>query len=123
METNDTAEHVRSMFQAFVSVDDICLSLDMGERELDEFCRAKFALSLEDAARKFAAQGRAKVHQAQVAAALEGDRSMLLLLGKQYLGQSDEPKAPPTIDEKETPLDRARSKRADAADRKSKAAR
>ena len=121
MDTSDAAASVRSMLMAFVPISDVLTALEMSMGELDELCRSKFACSASAAVERFAAQGRASIHEAQVAAALEGDRSMLLLLGKQYLGQSGE-QAPETAAE-ETPLDRVRSKYAAAKDRKSKAAR
>lgn len=113
---------VKSMFKCFCSIDDVCKAHKVTERELDEFCVESFKMPLEEAAEVFAAQGRADLHRAQVDAALDGNNSMLLLLGKQYLGQTDEPER--TAEKKEdTPLDNVLKLYAGSKDRKARAAR
>lgn len=81
------AAEVQHLLKTFNSIEDICSILDLSERELDDLCRRKYAMSLKDCERKFNAQGRAAIHEAQFQAALDGDRSMLLTLGREYLGQ------------------------------------
>lgn len=85
------ADSVRDMLASFCTVDDVCKASRVSRKTLDAFCKREYAMGVDEAAEVFAAQGRAKVHAAQVAAALDGNNSMLILLGKQYLGQSDEP--------------------------------
>ena len=85
------AEKVKNMLVSFCSVEDVCKAHNVSKQEFDTFCRSEFAMGADEAAEMFAAQGRAMVHAAQIEAALDGNNSMLILLGKQYLGQSDEP--------------------------------
>ena len=46
----------------------------------------------EEAFERFSSVTRAALRKAQIDAAKAGDRTMLIWLGKQYLGQSDDPK-------------------------------
>lgn len=118
------ASSIQRMLTQFVSVEDVCLALNVSRTELDEACRGAFAMSLEDSERMFNAAGRAALHAAQFDAAMDGDRSMLLALGKQYLGQ-DGTQAPQERDVtgEENVLAFVTSAHADAADRKRRAAR
>lgn len=122
MNDNELADAIGSMLETFADVRDVCLALGLGEDELDAMCRKWFGAPLDDSVERFRAKGRAKIHAAQVKAAMDGDRSMLLLLGKQYLGQTDEPQLP-HAERKDTALDRAKKRRGQAKDRKSKTAR
>ena len=116
------ADSVRDMLTSFCTVDDVCKANRVSRKTLDAFCKREYAMGVGEAAEVFAAQGRAKVHAAQVAAALDGNNSMLILLGKQYLGQSDEP---PKHDGKKegTTLDNVLKLYDGAKDRKQGAAR
>lgn len=110
---------IKEMLTCFTSVDDVCKSQRMTREELDKFCTENYGMNLEEAAEVFAAQGRARIHAAQVAAAEDGNNSMLLLLGKQYLGQTEE--AVPIVVKKEnSPFEQIAAKYADAKDRKRK---
>lgn len=115
-------DKIKRMFQCFCSIEDVCKSHQISERELDEFCKKEFSMPLSEAAEVFAARGRAMLHQAQVEAALDGNNSMLLLLGKQYLGQTDEPEQA-KVKKEDTPLDNVLKLYAGAKDRKARAAR
>ena len=93
----------------------------MTEAELDVLCSVEFGMTLPEAVARFSAEGRAKILEAQVAAALEGSNQMLTLLGQRYLGQGDGPAHDPS--EEVTALAGVLKLYADAPDRKSKAAR
>lgn len=116
------ADKITRMLQCFVSVEDVCTANQVTLDELDRFCVEQYGMGVSEAAEMFAAQGRAMVHAAQVEAALDGNNSMLILLGKQYLGQSDDPKQNNSTKE-ETPLDNVLKLYAGAKDRKARAAR
>jgi len=116
------AEKVKNMLISFCSVEDVCKANNVSKQEFDTFCRSEFAMGADEAAEMFAAQGRAMVHAAQIEAALDGNNSMLILLGKQYLGQSDEPDLKKERKE-ETPLDNVLKLYAGSKDRKQRAAR
>ena len=116
------AEGVKNMLTSFCTIEDVCKANRVTEEELDAFCLREYSMGVGEAAETFAAQGRAMVHAAQVAAALDGNNSMLLLLGKQYLGQTDEPEHE-KAKETETPLDNVLKPYAGSKDRKQRAAR
>ena len=122
-EGGDLAEMVRGLFTRFNDVDDVLLCMDMSRGELDRLCHSAWGKTAEQARDKFAAQGRAKLKDAQFLAAMDGDRSMLIALGRQYLGQTEDGKPAKQEEKKEaTVLDFVRGNYADAKDRKSKAA-
>lgn len=116
------AEKIKGMFTSFCSVEDVCKANRVSVEELDAFCRSEFSMPLGEAVDMFAAQGRAMVHRAQIDAALDGNNSMLILLGKQYLGQTDDPKQN-NSEKEETPLDNVLKLYSGAKDRKARAAR
>ena len=116
------SDKIKNMLTCFCTVDDVCKAHRVSKQELDSFCKSEFAMGVDEAAEVFAAQGRAMVHAAQVEAALDGNNSMLILLGKQYLGQSDEPDRAKERKE-ETPLDNVLKLYSGAKDRKQRAAR
>lgn len=108
MNDDELAATIQKMLSQFNTVGDVCQVLDLARSELDDICRRKYAMSLDDAERKFNAQGRAAIHAAQFEAALEGDRQMLLALGREYLGQGEEQREDEVS--KETALDRITSR-------------
>jgi hypothetical protein len=114
---------VRDLFMRFNDIDDVLLCTDMSRGELDRLCHKAWGKTAEQARDKFAAQGRAHLKEAQFSAAMDGDRSMLIALGRQYLGQTEDGKPAKQEEKKEaTVLDFVRGNYADAKDRKSKAA-
>lgn len=113
-------KEIREMLTCFTSVDDVCKSQRMAREQLDEFCKEHYDMDLSEAEEVFAAQGRARVHAAQVAAAVDGNNSMLLLLGKQYLGQTDEVAPPAQVKKETNPFEQIANKYANARDRKRK---
>ncbi len=116
------ADGVRDMLTSFCTVDDVCKANRVGIEELDAFCEREYSMGAGEAAEVFAAQGRAKVHAAQIEAALDGNNSMLILLGKQYLGQSDN-QMKPDVKSEETTLGNVLKLYANAKDRKKRTAR
>lgn len=116
------AERIRSMLKTFTGLDDARKAERLTEKQLDDLCQREFGMGAEEAADVFAAQGRAELHAAQVAAAKDGNNSMLLLLGKSYLGQSEEPEKQANVSEGVTPFEVIQGGYADAPDRKSRAA-
>lgn len=48
-------------------------------------------LTFEEAFKHYSAQGRASIRRKQFEVAMDGDRQMLMWLGKQYLGQREDP--------------------------------
>lgn len=118
---DEQAERIRSWLLTFTDAEDVIKAERSTREKLDAVCKKAFGMTLDEAAETFAAQGRAELHAAQVAAAKEGNNSMLLLLGKSYLGQTDEPLVEAATKEV-TPFAVIQGGYADAPDRKSRAA-
>lgn len=118
---DEQAERIKAMLKTFTSAEDV-IKAERATREwLDKVCSKAFDMTLAEAEEVFAAQGRAELHAAQVAAAKDGNNSMLLLLGKSYLGQSEEQAVEVTVKEPTT-FEVIQGGYADAPDRKSRAA-
>lgn len=58
-------------------------------------------VGFSDAFKKYSARGRVSLRRRQYQLADEGDRTMLIWLGKQYLGQSDNPEASVDVEDTE----------------------
>lgn len=122
MTLEQVAADIQRMLTQFVPADDVCLALNMTRDGVDRVCQGAFGMSLADAERMFNAAGRAALAQAQFDAAMDGDRSMLIALGRQYLGQGDD--APKRESTKEaTVFELVAGGYGDAPDRKRRAAR
>lgn len=87
---DEQASRVRRRLTAFVTPEDVAASEGITMAELDALCSIEFDMTLEQATKRFAAEGRAQILEAQVAAAMDGSNQMLTLLGQRYLGQGDE---------------------------------
>lgn len=83
--------------------------------------RFDHAPSYDEVLERCRAAGRSQVRVAQFEAMLEGDRSMLIAMGKEYLGQSGEAKEPHVTEREATTVDSVLADFADAPDRKSRA--
>lgn len=117
---DEQAQRVRRRLTAFVDPRDVADAEGITLAELDALCSIEFGAPLDEAARRFAADGRAQIHEAQVAAAIEGSNQMLTLLGERYLGQGGKATAQ---DAEVTPLASVLSLYDGKADRKPAATR
>lgn len=92
----------------FCTADEICALMELPRDELDETVSATFPefQCFADASALFASEGRRNLRAAQMQAALNGNTTMQIWLGKQYLGQKDAPEAeqPKPVQSKEVPL-------------------
>lgn len=69
----------------------------------EEVCgKASQKITFEEAFDRYAADGRLSIRRKQFEMAMAGDRSMLVWLGKQYLGQTDPDKGKPAKVQVET---------------------
>ncbi len=69
---------------------EICDVLDTTDKTLSGWCKRTYRLSFSDAYKKFAAHGNASLRRAQYQAAVAGNPTLLIWLGKQYLDQRDD---------------------------------
>ena len=87
MWTEDQAEQARGLMTRFADSKEVCAVMGCDPGELDALCREAFGEGYEAANERFAAQGRAILRKAQFDLAINGDRNMLQVLGREYLGQ------------------------------------
>lgn len=81
----------------FCDKDEVCAIMGVSQGELDSLIDASCddvqasggRVTFEDAFKVYSAGGRASLRRMQFKQAMSGDKSMLMWLGKQYLGQSD----------------------------------
>lgn len=63
-----------------------------GVTTIEKFCKLTYGLSVEDAVRQFQQKGKDKLKLAQYETAVEKRNPVMLIwMGKQMLGQSDDP--------------------------------
>ena len=100
---------------------EICQVMDLDPKTLNKLVAKHFRDVPRDDMRRaptfaeawgyFSAQGRASLRRKQFELALDGDRTMLIFLGKQYLGQRDDPSkrdATPSVRNGTSPLNASR---------------
>ena len=68
---------------------EICEVLDCDEKTITRFCKEEYNLQYKDVWKIKSSSGKASIRRMQFKAAEAGNPTMLIWLGKQYLGQSD----------------------------------
>lgn len=69
--------------------DEICSILKCDEKTLTKWCIENYKLSFSDTFKKVSAVGKMSLRRAQYKAAIEGNTTMMVWLGKQWLGQRE----------------------------------
>ncbi len=69
---------------------EICSVLDVTDKTLVAWCKRTYGVGFSDAYEKFASGGRMSLRRYQFDCAKKGNATMLIWLGKQYLGQKDD---------------------------------
>lgn len=69
--------------------EEICSVLKCDEKTLTRMCEDTYGLSFSDAFKTYSAGGKTSLRRAQYKSALSGNATLLVWLGKQYLGQKD----------------------------------
>ena len=87
MWTDEQKDQVKSLLTRFCDASEVCSVLDCAQDELDGLCLEAFGADFAATMEKYSAQGRAMLKRAQFDLALEGDRTMLQVLGRDRLGQ------------------------------------
>ena len=62
---------------------------DCSEDTIERWCRSQYEMTFADVYKKKSAKGKASLRRAQIQAALAGNPTMLIWLGKQYLDQRE----------------------------------
>lgn len=75
----------------FCTEEEICLLLETTDKTLNKWCKRTYGMDFSDSYKKFSAHGKMSLRRKQRDVALKGSVPMLIWLGKQFLGQKDEP--------------------------------
>lgn len=95
--TDETIETFKGLCKIFCSREEICQVLRVKDEDLDDYCSLYLAddipkpepITFEDAFEVYSAEGKVSIRRTQYQLALDGDKTMLIWLGKQHLGQLD----------------------------------
>lgn len=92
MFTSGQAEQFKRLCGIFCTRIECATVLDMDPSELDESIAEAFpdTPTFDEAAEIFGGVGRANIRRKQFELAMDGDKRMLIFLGKNYLGQADD---------------------------------
>lgn len=71
--------------------EEICGVLGVTDKTLTRWCKQIYGFGFSETYKKCSAGGRMSIRRLQFDCAKRGNTSMLIWLGKQYLGQRDEP--------------------------------
>lgn len=82
-----------SLASMFCTVEEICAVLNVGSPTLNKWTQETYGLSASEAIKERAYVGKASLRRIQFKQA-ESTPVMAIFLGKQYLGQSDDPNKP-----------------------------
>ena len=69
--------------------DEICNILNVDEKTLTKWCKKIYREGFSDIYKKLTDDGKSSLRRAQYKAALSGNATMLVWMGKQFLGQTD----------------------------------
>ena len=78
-----------NMCQIQCTKDEICAIFEINEQTLTKWCEETYNMSFCDIYKSKSSGGKMSLRRQQFAKAEEGNTTMLIWLGKQYLGQTD----------------------------------
>ena len=73
------------------TLEEISSVLKVSEDTVERWCKRTYELGFADAYKKFSATGKTSLRRSQFNVALQGNPTLLIWLGKHYLGQTDKP--------------------------------
>ena len=82
-------ETAKKMFQIFCTGEDVAYCLNVSYDTLEKRIKEQTKMSLSDFIKKAQSIGKTSLRQKQYQIALAGNVTMLIWLGKQYLGQAE----------------------------------
>ena len=71
------------------TLEEIAHVLRVSEDTIERWCKRTYELGFADAYKKFSATGKISLRRSQFNVALQGNPTLLIWLGKQYLGQRE----------------------------------
>lgn len=82
-------KNFESLCQIQCTEEEICQFFSCSEKTLNKWCREKYGANFSQVFREKRGVGKISLRRAQFQAAINGNASLLIWLGKQYLGQSE----------------------------------
>lgn len=82
-------EEFESLCKLQCTKEEICSWFNITDKTLDRWIKEVYNNSFSDVFKQKRGTGRVSLRRAQMQAALAGNTSMLIFLGKNYLGQTD----------------------------------
>lgn len=79
----------RKLLQIQCTLPEIAAYFACGQSTIERFCQHEFQMSFGEIRKQTAPLMQMALRRKQIAMALEGDRTMLIWTGKQYLGQTE----------------------------------
>lgn len=90
---SQTKEFDKKQFEALCGMwatqSEICSFFNTTDKTLSKWCIREYGLTYSEVYKKYAEVGNVSLRRAQLKKALEGNTTMLIWLGKQYLNQTD----------------------------------
>lgn len=85
------ADSFRKLCRGMHTLDEIADFFDCSADTVENWCKRTYKESFSETFKKFSAGGKRSLRRWQFQAAEKGNTAMLIFLGKQYLGQKDNP--------------------------------
>lgn len=82
-------KNFESLCQIQCTQEEICQFFGCSEKTLNRWCRDTYGVNFSQVFKDKRGVGRISLRRAQFQAAINGNASLLIWLGKQYLGQSE----------------------------------
>lgn len=82
-------EEFKKLCTMQATLEEIAGWFDCSADTIENFCKREFKTTFSDAFKRFSAGGKISLRRKQFHVAMDGNATMLIFLGKQYLGQSD----------------------------------
>lgn len=82
-------EQFKSMCEIQCTKDEICAILKIDEKTLTKWCNQTYSMGFSDVYKKLSSTGKMSLRRQQFKSAENGNVTMQIWLGKQYLGQTD----------------------------------
>jgi len=83
-------EHFQSLCGIQCTLEEIASFFRCSEDTIERWCKRELKMSFADAYKRYSAGGKISLRRWQFRSAENGNTSMLIWLGKQYLGQKDQ---------------------------------
>lgn len=87
--SDDQYKQFEEMCRIQCTIDEVCLVMDVSDKTLNRLLKERYKEGFSAVFKKFASGGKMSLRRMQYKQAMNGNVTMLIWLGKQYLGQAD----------------------------------